>query len=120
MSNPTRYYLAGPMTGYPGFNFDAFEQATKDLRGRGFDVASAHEVDHGETAETRGTTQVHGEYLRKDFARLLTCDAIILLPGWPSSSGVRAELGIAFAIGMMVYYYDELTGDLVDMNRSKH
>jgi hypothetical protein len=40
-----KVYLAGPMTGYPRWNFDAFDEAARQLRSDGHDVVSPHELD---------------------------------------------------------------------------
>lgn len=41
-------------------------------------------------------------YMRKALAQLVTCDAIALLPGWPSSRGANIERSLAFEMGMKV------------------
>ena len=38
-------YLAGPMRGYPRFNFDAFDKARHALRLRGYAVLCPAELD---------------------------------------------------------------------------
>lgn len=103
-SEPTRYYLAGPMAGIPEHNFPYFEKAVTHLRGQGYMVLSPHEIDHGETPEQRGSKS-HAEYLKKDFMVMLACDGIILLPGWMKSRGATAELNLALAVNMSVWYY---------------
>lgn len=40
--------------------------------------------------------------MRKALAQLVTCDAIALLPGWPSSRGANIERSLAFEMGMKV------------------
>ncbi|HIE0838052.1 TPA: DUF4406 domain-containing protein [Pseudomonas aeruginosa] len=40
--------------------------------------------------------------MRKALAQLITCDAIALLPGWPSSRGANIERSLAFEMGMKV------------------
>jgi hypothetical protein len=44
-----RWYLAGPMTGIPAFNFPAFDLAAADLRAQGIDIVSPAELDDPET-----------------------------------------------------------------------
>ncbi|HBO7587772.1 DUF4406 domain-containing protein [Pseudomonas aeruginosa] len=39
-------------------------------------------------------------YMRKALAQLVTCNAIALLPGWPSSRGANIERSLAFEMGM--------------------
>lgn len=97
------YYLAGPMTGIPEFNFPAFERVTKDLRAEGFTVRSAHEVDFGETAETRGTLHPYHVYLQEDIRVLLDCHAAFFLDGWEESRGARLEYEICVALAKPTY-----------------
>lgn len=100
-----KYYLAGPMAGYPEHNFPAFSEAANVLRLCGFDIVSAHEINHGETPETRGSKS-HAEYMKADLKVLLECDGIILLEGWPRSKGAMIEFNTAVACGMDVLLYD--------------
>lgn len=53
----------------------------------------------------RGPGREHGDacYLRNDFQELLTCDAILLMPGWIGSYGCREEFGIAAASGLACF-----------------
>lgn len=108
-----KLYLAGPMTGYPDHNFPAFAGAAAALRERGHNVLSAHEILHdglpGDLANLP-----HERYLRDDLKEMLECDGIVLLPGWPRSTGARLELSTALALKMTVFFY--LAGELVDMN----
>jgi Domain of unknown function (DUF4406) len=114
------YYLAGPMQGYPEHNFPAFEAAAIWLRGQGATVLGAHEVDHGETHGTHGTTKTHGEYLRKDLQVLLQCDAIVLLPGWVDSKGAMIEFQTAIGCGLDVLLYSEDLPDRLLRVRSRN
>lgn len=98
------WYLSGPMSGYPEFNFPAFERAANMLR-QVTTVVSAHEVDHG--IHTGAGTQPYVEYLRGDLMELLRCNGIILLKGWPKSKGARLELEVAMDLEYPVWFYDE-------------
>jgi hypothetical protein len=105
-----RFYLSGPMSGYPGFNADAFQAATDVLRARGYIVASPHESLVGSDTDAAWNVAV-----RSDLAVMLACDAVILLKGWPQSKGARLELQTALGLGMPVFY---LEGErLIDFNR---
>lgn len=104
-ATPKTYYLAGPMAGYADHNFPYFAEAALRLRRQGYLILSPHEVDHGETAEHRGSKS-YAEYLKADFKVLLACDGIILLPGWMTSRGATAELNLALTVGMSAWYYN--------------
>lgn len=98
-------YLAGPMTGYPEFNFPAFRATTARLREMGWDVRSPHELDeseHGGRAPAKDEAHAWGYYLRRDIKLLVDCDAIAVLPGWRASRGASLEVHIATALGMPV------------------
>lgn len=112
MTAQSRYYLSGPMSGLPEFNYPAFASAAADLRSVGCDVLSAHEIDHGGPAGSLPW----GAYLRNDLREMVTCDALILLEGWPSSKGARLELAVALGLEMPVYFYREDVG-LISMQR---
>lgn len=111
-----RVYLAGPMRGYPAFNFPAFDYAAERLRKQGFVVFSPAERDrdvHGTKLEDNATGNEDEaasnvgfslrEALKADMDWI--CDhanAIALLPGWEKSSGANAECALAKALGLTV------------------
>jgi hypothetical protein len=91
-----RIYLAGPMTGLPEHNFPAFHAEAARLRGLGYHVENPAEhgvIDGFEWAD----------YLRLDLQKLLTCEAIALLPGWVDSRGALLERHVAFQLGMPIF-----------------
>jgi nucleoside 2-deoxyribosyltransferase len=106
-----RYYLAGPMTGLPDFNYRVFEAEQKKLRSQGLDVVSPHSIDFGETEEKPGSLP-YQTYIKGGLKLLLTCDAIILMVGWENSKGCLTELTVASACGMMILFYNPVTGIL--------
>jgi len=106
-----RVYIAGPMTGRPEFNFPAFDDAAERWRRQGFDVVSPAEHDRETGLDVTGTTgreslEELGFDLRAallwDLQQVAACDGLVLLTGWETSSGVRAELALAAALGMWV------------------
>lgn len=106
-------YLAGPMRGYPAFNFPAFDFAAAKLRAEGHEVFSPAERDrtiHGVALEDNATGDEKvamakvgfslREALGADMVFITqTATAIALLPGWEKSSGANAELATARALG---------------------
>lgn len=89
-----RIYCSGPMTGYPGWNVPAFNEAERLLRAAGFDVENP-----ARRGVELGTWE---EYLRHDLKLLLDCDAVATLDGWVDSRGAWLEVSTARALGMSV------------------
>ncbi len=110
-SREGRVYLAGPMTGYAGYNFPAFNAEAARLRDQGLHVENPAEHGIVEGAEW-------GDYLRYDIGRLATVERIHLLPGWSKSNGAKLEVSIAKALGMHVWYADgaEHVDDVAALN----
>jgi hypothetical protein len=126
-----RIYLAGPMQGYPQFNFPRFNAVASALRSGGHEVFNPAEKDierHGGTnialGNATGSLQEakteHGFSLRQalseDLAYICTrADTIALLPGWEKSNGAQAEHRTAVALmseGMEIIY---LTKELCEL-----
>jgi hypothetical protein len=91
-----RIYIAGPMTGFPLLNFPAFHAAAVDWRAKGWHVENPAEINPDPTAQWI-------DCMRADIPRLVTCDAIYLLPGWKLSRGARIEAHIARELGFAVH-----------------
>jgi len=102
-------YLSGPMSGLPEFNYPAFQAAAERLRAQGSTVISPHELP----ANCPGCTNIGehswAQHMRVDLAALLTCDVIVLLPGWQQSRGAQLEKTVAEAIGLMIVDYELTT-----------
>jgi hypothetical protein len=122
MPDAMRIYVAGPMRGYPDFNFPAFDDATEKLRALGHEVFSPAERDrevHGANvndSKTGDLTDVPQFDLRGALAADLEwvckyADAVVLLDGWEKSKGALAERAAAEAlsyVGVKVYTIQEL------------
>lgn len=115
-------YIAGPMTGYPRFNFPLFETVAKNLRLQGHIVVSPHELDSQETrrdawaskdGKVTQAMESWGECLARDVKLLAdghhrgdetdTIDAIALLPNWEKSRGARLEAFVGLLTGKSYY-----------------
>lgn len=119
-----RYYVAGPMTGIPHFNFPMFNATAAHLRSQGHEVFNPAERDiarHGgvdisagnEKGDPALAAKVHNFSLREALAddTAYICKeatAIAMLPGWENSKGARAEHALAVALGHHIVYMDVL------------
>jgi len=118
-----KYYLAGPMTGIPQFNYPLFRRVSTGLRRIGYDVYSPAELDDPKTvaaalaspdgsaddydSEGKGTW---GEFLARDVKLIADeLDAIILLPNWETSKGARLEAFVSVMVDNPAWTVDILT-----------
>lgn len=101
-------YIAGPMSGYPEWNYPAFMEAAHLLRSYGWSVKNPAEKDMEEgyddpEAKKTGDTALsiaNGSFpFRKaflwDVQQVLEGDAIYMLKGWEFSPGACAEHAVA-------------------------
>lgn len=122
-----KLYLAGPMRGYPEFNFPAFHAAAAHLRSLGHEVFSPAEKDierHGTdisagnaTGSEAEATKLHGFNLRvalgDDLAWICEhAEGIALLREWQGSKGAQAEYATALALGLPALF-QMFTGEFV-------
>jgi hypothetical protein len=106
-----KIYIAGPMSGYPEFNFPAFFEAQKEFEEKGWKVFNPAQKD----IESHGTAIMDNptgdpilaakkdgfdirEALRWDTDAICKSDAILMLRGWEHSPGACAEHSLARAI----------------------
>jgi hypothetical protein len=83
------------LTGDPGLNFPAFHAAAAGLRAQGHHVENPAEINADPKARWL-------DCMRMDIARLVTCDAVYLLPGWEKSRGAKVEHELAVGLGFQV------------------
>lgn len=107
------FYIAGPMRGYPSFNFPAFDEARDHGIRLRYNVISPadmdrdngfHETNPPSAAEGAAMTRT---FVERDTKALLSLraengDGIALLPGWEKSTGALAEFFIARWLGLKV------------------
>lgn len=111
-----KWYLAGPMSGIPQFNFPAFDAAAEKLRNIGHKVISPAELDDPviraecmaspDGAPLKRSGGSWGHFLSRD-VRIVADEVqgIILLNGWERSKGARLELTVALLCGHEVALY---------------
>lgn len=114
MANPSKgakLYIAGPMTNQPDWNFPLFFETAELLRSLGYEPNNPAENDGPDAATAVAhANAVHREgahkwadYMRRDVVRLVSCDGIVLLPGWQQSRGARLEAKLAYDLDMAVF-----------------
>jgi hypothetical protein len=96
-------YIAGPMRGYPMYNFPAFDKATEMLREEGFIVTSPADLDR-KTGFDPNDPDAFAKFdldaaIDRDIDAIRALDrehgAVALLSGWEKSTGARAEAAYA-------------------------
>jgi len=103
-SEGARCYLAGPMRGYPEFNFPAFFAAAAHLRRHGYKVWSPAEndvhQDGFDPAKDAAAPMRH--YMKRDLPAVLDADFVAVLSGWQKSRGAMCEVTVALACDIPV------------------
>jgi hypothetical protein len=107
----TRLYIAGPMTGCPRWNFDAFDEAAAALRAAGYDVVSPHEHDlemgfDPDAPVAEYTLTQRYAAMRWDLAAVLDVDGVATLRGWAYSTGADLEVRVARGVGLFAQPVD--------------
>ena len=126
MSLPTEYmsrnkwYLAGPMTGIPQFNFPAFKKAATTLRIAGFNIISPHETDSPAVQAAAWASSdgklIAGVIAGETWGQILARDVelvadkvggIVFLPDWTTSRGALLEAFVGLLCGRMFAVYED-------------
>jgi len=108
-------YIAGPMTGYPKYNFPAFDKA-RDILEPDWNVISPADMDRDlgfDPDDGIVTAEFLRDAMRRDIAAIMSVDALYALAGWEKSKGACAEIALAKWRGIPVHYEEvpELVGD---------
>lgn len=103
MSSLPSLYVAGPMSGYPAYNYPAFHSAAAKLRDLGYHVENP--AENGEQADWAG-------YMRAAIAQVIRADGIATLPNWQQSRGAALEVHIAHALQMPVLPVERWIADV--------
>ena len=105
-----RIYIAGPMRGYPDYNYlefvrvaDAFFKEP-ELCER-WEVVSPVKIGNGfgSAEEINESPELLGRLMELELAVVKSCDAIFLMTGWEKSAGARAELRVALDADLEIY-----------------
>lgn len=108
-SSPKRIYIAGPMRGFPNFNFHAFDVAAYELRRNGWLVANPAEFDRALGFDPQKSLEenhfdVSAAIMRDLNLITYECSAIFMLDGWQYSKGAKLEHALALFLDKEVYY----------------
>lgn len=120
------FYLAGPMSGIPQFNYPEFHRIAAELRDAGYSIISPAEQDSPEMQKAAlassdglvdGQMPVDGpgivmagenwgQVMARDVRLIFDyCDGVIVMNGWEKSRGSRLEVFVANLTGRDVFVY---------------
>lgn len=133
MSTKRKIYIAGPMSGYPEFNFPAFHKEANRFRRAGWLVfnPAEKESEKGLSDEARETGDSlkaiekgfdFREVFTWDLEKVVAADAIYMLRGWQYSPGATAEHAVAVAMKKhypeyQIFYEPELVNESTERER---
>jgi hypothetical protein len=123
--NKKKYYLAGPMSNIPQFNYPRFFELARILREEGFTIVSPAELDSPETVKAAMASpdgnlgsgvvngETWGEFLARDVKLVADdVDGVFVMEGWEKSRGARLELFVAHLAKKPIFTIKEVTGGL--------
>ena len=97
----SKIYVAGPMTGFPDYNYPAFHEAAALLRQAGYEVFNPAEIE-----DLVNPPLLWHEYMRLGITKMLLCHGIALLDGYENSKGALIEINLAYSLGMEIRTLD--------------
>lgn len=115
-------YIAGPMRGYDDYNFPAFFKAEAALEMLGHMPVNPARRDQAAGFDEKSPV-VSQQFIRTalawDLGQVCRSDGVVILAGWHSSRGARAEVATARAIGIPIYILVHRAGD-VELREAHH
>lgn len=94
----TPIYIAGPMTGMAGYNYDAFNKMESYLRSLGFTkILNPTTIADGK----KGLSYTF--YIRESIKLLLNAELVVFLNGWENSRGAKFEKHMADVLGLKTF-----------------
>lgn len=88
-----KIYIAGPISGLPNFNRDAFNAVAHRLLGLSHVALNPAILPDG--------LEQH-EYMAICIEMVKMADQLVMLPGWERSAGARAEHALAIKLGKAI------------------
>jgi Domain of unknown function (DUF4406) len=113
------WYLAGPMSGRPGFNYGEFDRIARILRDQAYPVVSPAEFEHEQ--QRKRIMEANGDEphdsvgpkwedcLARDVCVVANprCVGVIVIEGWHKSRGATLETHVAHVLGRPVFEFSE-------------
>ena len=94
-----KVYVVGPVTGMPGLNAEAFEEAQRSIEEAGDRCIIPHDFVPADATHERAMRMSVGFIVRG-------AEAVAALPGWERSEGASLEVAVARACGIPVMTLD--------------
>ena len=94
-----KVYVVGPVTGMPGLNAEAFEEAQRSIEEAGDRCIIPHDFVPADATHERAMRMSVGFIVRG-------AEAVAALPGWERSEGASLEVAVARACGIPVVTLD--------------
>lgn len=128
MTSLFKWYLAGPMSGIPSFNFPLFHSAAAELRSQGLHIVSPAETDPPDvqaaaiaspdgklSPDGKVASETWGDMLARDVKMLADeLDGIVFLPNWTRSRGARLEAFVGILCNRKFATFDPDTGAVTE------
>ncbi len=93
-----RCYIAGQITGLDEKEYILnFAEAKREVKWRGYDPVSPLDLFHKKDSTWE-------DYLKKDIASLLYCEAVYALRNWQQSKGAKIEVSLAMQLNIPIIY----------------
>lgn len=108
------FYIAGPMTGRPDWNREAFIHADMFLTSIGKTVLSPIRMQPVFMPERIA----HEQYMKICLAMIDAAEAIYFLTGWELSKGAKMEHDWARALGKRIIYEDAKIETMDEVKRA--
>jgi len=114
--NAFKVYIAGPMSGMPMLNQNAFHEAEKNLKRSNLfrEIINPAKLDTSQDIEEQEQHALTDKEYRKnaiarDLSLLVECDSIYMLSGWENSKGAQVEHALANYLGLTIFYQSKAT-----------
>jgi hypothetical protein len=103
-------YIAGPMSGYKNFNYEAFDKAETTIGGMALDYGLELEVINPANNFDGRQDLPYEQYLELAEEQVSQADVVVLLDGWQESKGVSREMEVAQKTGSVCIPFEDYTG----------